>query len=93
MVELFTYSRDSDQNPCSAVSDLGLHCLPVSLGVSSFQWVKNILSFLYIHPKQMLYIPSLLQLCLSVCVKVLWPSQPNGVSTVSLPNHTFTGQA
>ena len=30
-----------------------------------------------------------------VCVKVLWPSQPNGVmsSAVSLPNHTFTGQA
>ena len=32
---------------------------------------------------------------LFVCVKVLWPSQPNGVmsSVVSLPNHTFTGQA
>ena len=30
-----------------------------------------------------------------VCVEVLWPSQPNGVmsSVVSLPNHTFTGQA
>ena len=30
-----------------------------------------------------------------VCVMVLWPSQPNGVmsSAVSLPNHTFTGQA
>ena len=30
-----------------------------------------------------------------VCVKVLWPSQPTGVmsSAVSLPNHTFTGQA
>ena len=28
-------------------------------------------------------------------VEVLWPSQPNGVmlSAVSLPNHTFTGQA
>ena len=33
--------------------------------------------------------------CLFVCVEVLWPSQPIGVmsSTVSLPNHTFTGQA
>ena len=32
---------------------------------------------------------------LFVCVKVLRPSQPNGVmsSTVSLPNHKFTGQA
>ena len=33
--------------------------------------------------------------CLFVCVEVLGPSQPNGVmsSAVSLPNHTFTGQA
>ena len=32
---------------------------------------------------------------LFVCAEVLWPSQPNGVmsSVVSLPNHTFTGQA
>ena len=32
---------------------------------------------------------------LFVCVEVLRPSQPNGVmsSLVSLPNHTFTGQA
>ena len=32
---------------------------------------------------------------LFVCVAVLRPSQPNGVmsSVVSLPNHTFTGQA
>ena len=30
-----------------------------------------------------------------VCLEVLRPSQPNGVmsSAVSLPNHTFTGQA
>ena len=29
------------------------------------------------------------------CVEVLRPSKPNGVmsSAVSLPNHTFTGQA
>ena len=32
---------------------------------------------------------------LFACVEVLRPSQPNGVmsSAVSLPNHTFTGQA
>ena len=32
---------------------------------------------------------------LFVCVEVLRPSQTNGVisSVVSLPNHTFTGQA
>ena len=35
------------------------------------------------------------QFCLFVCVEVLRPSQPSGVmsSAVSLPNHTFTGQA
>ena len=34
-------------------------------------------------------------LYLFVCVEVLRPSQPNGAmsSAVSLPNHTFTGQA
>ena len=33
--------------------------------------------------------------CLFVCVEVLRPSQPYGatLNTVSLPNHTFTGQA
>ena len=32
---------------------------------------------------------------LFVCVEVLRPSQPNGImlSAVSLPNHTFIGQA
>ena len=32
---------------------------------------------------------------LFVCVEVLRPNQPNGVmsSAVSLPSHTFTGQA
>ena len=32
---------------------------------------------------------------LFVCVEVLQPGQPNGVmlSKISLPNHTFTGQA
>ena len=36
-----------------------------------------------------------MQTYMFVCVKVLWPSQPNGVMSeaVSLPNHTFTGQA
>ena len=37
----------------------------------------------------------LVSFLLFVCVEVLRPSQPNGVmsSAVSLPNHTFTGQA
>ena len=40
MCELFANSRDPDQTPRSAASDLGLHCLPVTrLGVSSVQRV------------------------------------------------------
>ena len=42
MVELFANSGDPDQTPHSAVSDLGLHCLPITLlGVSSLQWVND----------------------------------------------------
>ena len=46
------------------------------------------------------YVTVLFSMCvcgvlLFVCVEVLRPSQPNRVmsSVVSLPNHTFTGQA
>ena len=40
-VEPFANSGDPDQLLHSAVSDLGLHCLPVTrLGVSSLQWVN-----------------------------------------------------
>ena len=41
MAELFANSGDPDQVPHSAVSDLGLHCLPITLlGVSGLQWVN-----------------------------------------------------
>ena len=41
MVELIANSGDPDQMPRSAASDLGLHCLPITLlGVSGLQWVK-----------------------------------------------------
>ena len=41
MMELFANSGDPDQTPRSAASDLGLHCLSVTLlGVSRLQWVK-----------------------------------------------------
>ena len=44
MVELFAKSGDPDQMPQnldSVASDLGLHCLPITLlGVSRLQWVK-----------------------------------------------------
>ena len=45
MFELFANSGDPDQMPCCALSDLGLHCLPVTfLGVSRLQWVNNVLN-------------------------------------------------
>ena len=41
MVKLFANSGDPDQTPHSAASDLGLHCLLMSLlQVSRLQWVK-----------------------------------------------------
>ena len=44
MVELFANSRDPDQTPRSAASDLGSHSLSVTrLGVSSLQWVNRLL--------------------------------------------------
>ena len=49
MVELFANSGDPDQMPRSAASDLGLHCLPVTLlGVSRLQWVNNYMCWVLI---------------------------------------------
>ena len=43
MVELFTNSGDPDQMPHSAASDLGLHCLHITLlGVFRLQWVNTL---------------------------------------------------
>ena len=43
MAKLFANSGDPDQTPRSAASDLGLHCLPITLlRVSRIQWVRNI---------------------------------------------------
>ena len=42
MAKLFANSGDPDQTPRSAASDLGLHCLPITLlRVSRLQWVKD----------------------------------------------------
>ena len=41
MAKLFANSGDPDQTPHSAASDLGLHCLPVTLlGASRLPWVN-----------------------------------------------------
>ena len=51
----------------------------------------NLIFFFKVN--QVIYLSS--PISLFVWVEVLRPSQPNGVmsSAVSLPNHTFTGQA
>ena len=42
MVELFANSGDPDQTPRSMASDLGLHCLPITLKVVyRLQWIKS----------------------------------------------------
>ena len=41
VAKLFANSEDPDQMPHCAASDLGLHCLPITLlRVSRLQWVK-----------------------------------------------------
>ena len=56
MAKLFANSRDPDQMPHSAASDLGLHCLPITLlQVSRLQWVNNLINqhlfffYIFIH--------------------------------------------
>ena len=42
MAQLFANSEDPDQISHTVASDLGLHCLPVTLlGVSRLKWVKE----------------------------------------------------
>ena len=41
MAKLFANSEDPDQTLQFAASDLGLHCLPITLsGVSQLQWIR-----------------------------------------------------
>ena len=41
MAKPFANSEDPDQTPHSAASDLGLHCLPITLlGVSRLKWIN-----------------------------------------------------
>ena len=43
MVELFANSGDADQTPRSAASDLGLHCLPITLlGISKLHGLSKL---------------------------------------------------
>ena len=52
MAKLFANSEDPDQTPRSAASDLGLHCLPITLlRISRLQWVKAfILTLVLLNP-------------------------------------------
>ena len=47
MATLFANSGDPDQTPRPAASDLGLHCLPITLyGIFTLQWIKQTLFLL-----------------------------------------------
>ena len=75
-------SGGSDQT-VDAQADLGLCCPHMPKDT-----LLNVIAQMYFHVA--LHISEKF-----VCVEVLRPSQSNGVmsSRVSLPNHTFTGQA
>ena len=80
MTELFANSGDLDQMPHSAASDLGLHCLPITLiGVSRLQWVKSAHN-IYFHEdikKNIFFVEKkkkkefYLELCYKLCTLVL----------------------
>ena len=66
MVEKFANSGDPDQMSCFAVSDLILHCLPVTLlGVSRIQWVN-------VTPWPLLYISAKTKLNHGLYVIFMW---------------------
>ena len=49
MAKLFANSGDPDQTLHSVASDLGLHCLSITLlGVSRLQWVKVVVDVIII---------------------------------------------
>ena len=49
MAKLFANSGDPDQTPHSAASDLGLHCLLITLlRVSRLQWVYSCIKMRYV---------------------------------------------
>ena len=53
MVKLFANSGEPDQTPRSAASDLGLHCLPVTLlRVSQLQWYNRLFNALLIYDQE-----------------------------------------
>ena len=44
MVEQYANSGDPDQMSCFVASDLGLHCLPITLlGCPDYNWIINML--------------------------------------------------
>ena len=50
MAKLFANSEESDQMLHFAASDLGLHCLPITLlGVSRLQWVNELMILKYVN--------------------------------------------
>ena len=64
MVKLYANSGDPDQTPCSAASDLGLHCLPVTpLEVS--QYLGQILHLNFVSERSTAFTCSIFNLYFS----------------------------
>ena len=72
MSKLIANSGDPDQTLCSAASDLGLHCLPITLlGVSRLQWVKILsgMAYTFDQDQKQSYL-GLPCLCMPFCQKL-----------------------
>ena len=80
MAKLFANSGDPDQMPHSAESDLGLHCLPITLlWVSQLQWINFIYFQVLMHRTSQVagevwgHMVLILQVCVPIrtCMKIL----------------------
>ena len=80
MVKLFANIGDPDHTPRSSASDLGLHCLPITLlGVSRLQWVNLFmpsgLLYLSLTPRssaQVHFQPKSVKVVFITCISLLY---------------------
>ena len=88
---------DPDETPHSATSHLGLHCLlrPVILNTYGKYGTTDVGLHCLLSHVSLIFGIKYGIFVLFVCVEVLQPSQTSRVMSrvVSIPNHTFTGQA
>ena len=87
MDELFENSEDPDQTPRSAASDLGPHCLPITLlGFSRLQWFKCHVTVVKCLP--VLYHSAVVLLGISEPILVCW-KKSNSTQACTRPYATL----